>query len=194
MTAAGEAPGPAMLARLRRQPKRALLVAALVPVLVILWIPLLTGGSKPASVPQPATTQPATEAASPPPSAPLAEMAPSTPAAIGRAGVTELSTRIDDLRRPYEPRWHPTDNAPAAPAAAIAPIRVEHDAPQLTPSSILVSPGTRPIAIVQGRPCGVGDAVLGHTIVDITERHVVYRHESRVLTVPLSPPSLGGHR
>lgn len=179
---------------LRRQPKRNLLVLALLPVLVMLWLPLLSGGSKSA---------PSAPAAGPlpsPPSAPLAEMAAPEADALDLPAVTRLSDRIEALMVPYEPRWQPT-REPTRPGNSTTPAidntpkgsvaDLESDDEQLVPSTILISPGRPPIAIVRGRSCRVGDAVHGHTVIAIAEQHMLYRSGSDTVAVRLPAPRLG---
>jgi hypothetical protein len=97
---------------------------------------------------------------------------------------------------PFEPRWQPApepslskDNAPNESLTAAG-----LDAAGLTPSTILMSPGRPAIAIVQGRPCRIGDSILGVTLVGIAEQHVLYRSGNDTLTVQLPSPPLGGPR
>lgn len=188
------APASAAAARalvwLRRQPRRHLLLLALVPVLVAVWMPILTGGTPPAGV-----------AASLSPAAPadgdvsaLAAPAGETSAAALAAATIEATAafeqRVRTLTQPFRPR-HAAPVAPAAPAEE--PRRIDPTPPpaaELAPSAILLSRGSDPVAIVQGRAWRVGDVVAGHRIVAIEERRVVYGDGERTVIADI-PSNLG---
>ena len=181
---------------LRRQPRRNLLVIALLPVLVMMWVPLLTGGSKPAPAAAPTVATPA------PPSAPLAEMAAPSAELPGLPAVTRLGDRIQELLVPYQPRWQadpapPRDTSPRGrtpPPQKGSIADLETDDEHLVPSTILMSSGRPPIAIVSGRAYRVGDSVHGHTVIAIAEQHMLYRSGSNTVAVRLPSPRLGDKR
>ncbi len=193
MSAPTTAPGRTAVDWLRRQPRRNLLVLALLPVLVMMWVPLLTGGSKPAP-----STAP-TVATQTPPSAPLAEVATPSAELPGLPAVTRLGDRIQELLVPYQPRWQPEPTPPEdtspgdrTPRGSVA--EPSTDDRQLVPSTILISSGQPPIAIVNGRAYRVGDAVHGHTVIAIAEQHMLYRSGSNTVAVRLPTPRLGDKR
>lgn len=199
MSAPTTARGKTAVDWLRRQPRRNLLVAALLPVLVIMWLPLLTGGSKPAASTAPTVATPT------PPSAPLAEMAAPSAEIPDLPAVTKLSERVHELLVPFQPRWQPESAQPAdtspgdrtprsdpTPEGPLADL--ETDDRQLVPTTILISAGQPPIAIVNGRACRVGDAVHGHTVIAIAEQHMTYRRGSDSVAVRLPAPRLGDKR
>lgn len=199
MSAPTTGPGRTTVDWLRRQPRRNLLVVALLPVLVIAWLPLLTGGSKPT----PSTTPPG--ATPTPPSTPLAEMAAPSAEIPDQPAVARLGGRIHELLVPYQPRWQPESARPADtspdgrtsqsdPASRASLAEPETDDRQLVPSTILISAGRPPIAIVNGRACRVGDAVHGHTVIAIAEQHMLYRSGSGTVAVRLPAPRLGARR
>lgn len=199
MSAPTTAPGRTAVDWLRRQPRRNLLVVALLPVLVIMWLPLLTGGSKSAPSTAPIIATPT------PPSAPLAELAAPSAEIPDLPTVTRLGERIHELLVPYQPRWQPepappvdtspghgtppSDPAPRGPVAERST-----DDRQLVPTTILISAGQPPIAIVNGRAYRVGDAVHGHTVIAIAEQHMLYRSGSDTVAVRLPAPRLGDKR
>ena len=139
-----ESPAARAVAWLRRQPKRNLLLLALVPLLVWLWLPLLGGErSRPTPPPPalgnaPAAVVPGTAFA-----APLAET----------AGPLAMAQRLAALTAPYQPRWHEHDDpAPfrsTAPGAAAT--STETGPTNWTPTTIVLSDGGPPLAVVQGR-------------------------------------------
>ncbi len=188
-TAAAATPGARALSWVRRQPKRHLLLVALVPVLLLLWLPILTGGTTPAAVA--AKTTPPVAGTAPVAAAPAGESAPGSLATTTIAAAAALEQRVRTLTAPFQPRWIATTPAPvtAPPRAAADPISYS----ALVPSAILLSRGGDPVAIVQGRACRVGDVVAGRTIVAIEERRVVYREGGRTVTADMTGTALGGN-
>lgn len=186
--------GAAFAAWLRRQPRRNLLLLALVPVLVMMWLPLLKGQARnaPAAAPGAASSaMPADVAA-----APLAESAPRAPGPAAIAATAEFEARVKKLIEPYRPRWSgiaamtTPEPAPQAPAARPDPATWS----ALVPTMILITRGAEPLAIVQGRTCRVGDNVAGRTIVAIEERRVIYRDGDNTITAAMASSPPGGQR
>jgi hypothetical protein len=201
MATVTSSPGPAkaaaangLAARLRRMPRRQLLVIALLPVLVLAWLPLLRGGAPTATTPAGAELAAKLPPDAPTPAAPPGETAlVATMAGGSPAAILALGERLRAVQAPFVPRWRGraavTGDAPL-PAAAIA----DHTPAELTPTAILLTRNGPPVAIVQGKPQRVGDQVLGYTIVAIAEGRVDYVQGSRHLTVPLPNKQLGAPR
>lgn len=191
------APLAAARAFLRRQPKRNLLLLALLPVLVVAWLPILTsrgGTGTPAAVPPPVA--PATNGAAAAPVAPVAA-APLGEIAAPAAGLPlqPFEQRLQALARPYARRWSAAaDPAPfrttmgAAAASPAAPA----SGSSWTPTAIVLSPAAPAIAIVQGAPRQVGDRIGERTLVAIEEHRVVYREGDVTIPIALPIPQLGG--
>lgn len=176
------APAPSFAARLRAMPRQRLLLLALTPVLVAVWIPVASGRKRPAAAPPPAA------AAFPAPAAETAAMAPADLPARAAA----LIARLRQLTSPHEPRWTTATGEPFRSALVPAPVDVITTAePELAPSAIVLSRSASPVAIVQGRTCGIGDTVAGRTIVAIEERRVVYRDGDATFAVAMPAPTLG---
>lgn len=179
-------------ARTHRTSKRHIVLIALVPVLVAVWIPVLGGGNRnPKALPAPAA---------PPAAAPAGEVAPPTTA----ASPVDAAQLILDVRRrmaPYEPLWsaaagdpfvagdageRPAEARPEAPApTADAPRDV-----RLVPTTVLLSRGELPIAIIAGRQYRLGDEIDGNRITAIEEQRVVYRRGDEVFAVTIRQPTL----
>jgi hypothetical protein len=186
-SSAPASPTTGLATRLGRLPRRHLLLLALVPVLVVAWLPLLSSGRTNAPTPAGA------EAATPPP-APTGETAATAPKAVGSPeAILALGERLRAVQAPFVPRWRGgaavTGDAPV-PTAAIA----DRTPTELVPTAILLTRNGPPIAIVQGKPQRVGDTVLGHTIVAIAEGRVDYVQGQRQLTVALPNPRIGAPR
>lgn len=193
-TAGTNTPLAAARAFLRRQPKRNLMLLALLPVLVVAWLPLLTGrggSATPPLVPPPATTGVAAASSAAMAAAPLGEIA----AAGAGLPLQPFEQRLHALARPYTRRWSadadPTPfrttmgNAVASPAAPAA-------GSSWTPTAIVLSPTAPAIAIVQGAPRQVGDRIGERTLVAIEEHRVVYREGDVTIPIALPIPQLGG--
>lgn len=194
-TAGTNTPLAAARAFLRRQPKRNLMLLALLPVLVVAWLPLLTGrggSATPALVPPPPATNGVAAASSAAmAAAPLGEIA----AAGAGLPLQPFEQRLHALARPYTRRWSadadPTPfrttmgNAVASPAAPAA-------GSSWTPTAIVLSPTAPAIAIVQGAPRQVGDRIGERTLVAIEEHRVVYREGDVTIPIALPIPQLGG--
>ena len=190
-------PLAAVRAFLRRQPKRNLLLAALLPVLVGAWLPILRGRSDaaptppavPSSQPTSGPTPPA--AAAPIAAAPLGEVANLAP---GMA-LQPFEHRLQALARPYARRWSP-DHDPApfrtTMGAAVANPTAAAGGPTWTPTALVLSPSAPAIAIVQGAPRQVGDRIGERTLITIEEHRVVYREGDVTIPIALPAPQLGG--
>lgn len=177
---------------LARQPRRNVLLVALLPVLVWLWLPLL-GGSRQDAAPAPgaAVSQPAAASGQPPPM-PAGEVAVPTTIADGILAVAAFEARLRELTQPYRPRLGAETNAPVEAAPGVEPAGTPFTG--LVPSAILLSRGGEAMAIVQGNAYRIGDTVAGRTIVAIEERRVVYREGTRTFTAEMGGATLGGHR
>lgn len=169
---------------LRRQPKRNLLLLALVPLLVWLWLPLLSGDRR---RPTPA---PAAVANQPPAEAPVAGAPFAAPLAEG-AGPQVVARQLAALTAPYQPRWHEHDDpAPfrsTAPSAAATP--TEAGPTNWTPTTIVLSDGAPPLAVVQGRPRRIGDRLGPRELVAIEEHRIVWREGTVLIPVALPGPT-----
>lgn len=181
-----------LLAWARRQPRRNLLLVALLPFLVVAWLPLLRGKQPGAS--RSPTDPVASEA---PPAAPLGEFASASTAARvpAEANVPAFATRLETLVAPYTMRWSPTGDP--RPFGRTAPVGdAPTTGPEITyqPSAIVISRGAPPIAIVQGQLRRVGDRIGGRTLVTIDEDRIVYREGDVVIPIALPQPRLGGSR
>lgn len=174
--------------RLRRLPRRYLLLALLVPVLVVLWLPLLTGKSRKDRRPP----SPQEAASTTPPAAPAGETAPARTGASVADAAAALDGRLQRLLTPFVPRMAPHDGNPFR-AQVIAPAIAEakEDA-ELTPTTILLSANARPIAIIGGQPYCPGDAIGSRRIVAIEERRVLFREGNKTYAVSLPEPTLRG--
>lgn len=200
-TTGTNAPLAAARAFLRRQPKRNLLLLALLPVLVVAWLPLLTGrggSATPAVVPPPAApaANPGSNALEPT-TAPARAAAPLGEIAATGAGLPlqPFEQRLHALARPYSRRWSAdADPAPFrstlghAVASPVAPATGSSWAP----TAIVLSPTAPAIAIVQGAPRQVGDRIGERTLVAIEEHRVVYREGDVTIPIALPAPQLGG--
>lgn len=191
-----------------RLTRRHVVLIALVPVLFAVWIPVLSGGSRrPAPAPTP-TAVPAETAPDAPPATPVAETAieSATDAGPLAAVVTssnELTQRLSALSTPFQPRWamrrsdpfqKPTGPGPeTAPTPAPSPTQpmASRQDVDLAPAAVLLSAGQQPLAIIGGRTYRPGDEVLGHTIVAIEERRVVFRRADQTFAVSMPAPTLG---
>lgn len=196
MSATAEArtarPASAFRAWLARQPRRHLLLVALLPVLVVAWLPIV-GGRAPAQPKAAAAPGAAGGVAAgiEPAAAPLGETAGSAVTATIDA-TAAFEARVLELTQPFRPRFGaellppPEPSTPTTEAATAA-------APVLVPSAILLSRGGEPLAIVQGHAYRVGDTVAGRTIVAIEERRVVYREGGRTFAAAMGE-ALGTQR
>ena len=177
-----ESPAARAVAWLRRQPKRNLLLLALVPMLVWLWLPLL-GGERRRPTPTP-TAPPNVPAAVVPGTAFAAPLAES-------AGPLAMAQRLAALTAPYRPRWHEHDDpAPfrsTAPGAAAT--STETGPTNWTPTTIVLSDGGPPLAVVQGRPRRIGDHLGPRELVAIEEHRVVWREGAVLIPVALPGPT-----
>ena len=176
-----------VLAHMRALKTRHLLLLALLPLFVVLWLPLLRG--RPAVVPT--ALDPAPVAT---PAAPAAETAPAPGSTNAVASAAALGARLQQLMQPFEPRWSP-DQDPGPFQATITtpdPESVVAQDSRLVPSAIVLSRTEAPVAIVHGQSYRPGDSVHGHLIVAIEERRVVYRDGIRTYAVPIPQPTLGG--
>lgn len=185
---------PATLSnRLRRIPRRALLVIGLLPMLVWLWLPLLSGKQPPAPAPV-APVDAVAPVASPEPAqlaaAPAGEIAAATPPG-SEAAIARLTTRVQALLQPYQPRWNPNELRVAAEVPRAAPTDTAEAAdPRLVPTLIVTSLAQAAVAIVHGRAYRVGDEVDGRKVIEIAERHIVYREGERTFAVDFPRPAL----
>jgi hypothetical protein len=183
--------------RLPRPSKKNAMLLALVPVLVVVWIPVLRGKQRPAPPPRPA---PAIETDEPP-AAPGVETAPTMPAASAVTGASDLTHRLQDLMVPFTARWSaadgdpfvPVDATPKPPDATQVPPGTPATQSDLTlvPSAVLISRGDAPLAIIGGRSYRTGDHVDGRRIVGIEERRVLFEHGGKTFAVSLPQPTLG---
>lgn len=179
----GGATDSSIFARLRRAPKRNIALALLVPVLVVLWLPLLTGKK---SRTTPAANEAPTDGT---PAAPAAETAaPVNPVVAAIA----LDERLQRLVLPYEPRWSASrDPAPFRTPVVVAAETVADADAALVPSSIVLSSGQTPFAIIGGHIYRPGDTVDGRSILAIEERRVLFRDGNKTYAVSLPAPDLG---
>jgi hypothetical protein len=178
---------------LKRQPRRHLALFALLPVLVVVWLPVLTGRQAPATIAANVAARGEIDATPTAAAAPSGETARGALAGTAIAAAAAFEERVRELTRPFQPRSMAiATQAPAevAPRAEAAPVSYS----ALVPSAILLSRGGEAVAIVQGRPCRVGDVVAGSTIVAIEERRVVYRDGARTVAADMATPALGGDR
>lgn len=187
------APLAAARAFLRRQPKRNLLLLALLPVLVVAWLPLLTGGGSAARpAPLPTGTPAANDAndSTAPAAAPLGEIA-----ATAGLALRPFEQRLQALARPYARRWS-ADADPAPFRTTMGTAVASSVTPALgsswTPTAIVLSPTAPAIAIVQGAPRQVGDRIGERTLIAIEEHRVVYREGDVTIPIALPAPQLGG--
>lgn len=190
--------GAPKVARQRpRFDRRLLVLVLLLPVLVAVWIPLLSGGSAPSAAP-------AATPAAPPPAAPAGESV-AVATAADAAAPFDTRTLLADVRdriASYEPRWSRVARDPFAvvgaepPAEAPVPITPTGTTPAaaLVPSAVLLSEGQPPIAIVGGRACRPGDDVADCHIVRIEERRVVYRRNGVTFAVAIPSPAAAKER
>lgn len=188
-----KAPLAAARAFLRRQPKRNLLLLALLPVLVVAWLPLLTGPggtARPAPVPPGPITASDPNDATAAAAAPLGEIA--FPASLS---LRPFEQRLQALARPYARRWS-ADADPAPFRTTMGAAVATTDAPAVgsswTPTAIVLSPSAPAIAIVQGAPRQVGDRIGERTLIAIEEHRVVYREGDVTIPIALPAPQLGG--
>lgn len=172
------------IAWLRRQPKRNLLLLALVPLLVWLWLPLLSGDRRRATPPA------ATAANTPPAEVAVAGTPFAAPLAEG-AGPQVVARQLAALTAPYQPRWHehddPTPFRSTAPGAASTP--AETGPTNWTPTTIVLSAGVPPLAVVQGRPRRIGDRLGPRELVAIEEHRIVWREGAVLIPVALPGPT-----
>lgn len=177
----GAAPNRTLLARLGRLQKRHLALALLVPVLVVLWLPLITGKKKSPNAPA---------AAGDPAAAPAGEPArPTNPIDAALA----LDERLERLVLPYEPRWSARrDPAPFRAPVVFAAETVANADAALVPSSIVLSAGQAPFAIIAGHIYRPGDTIDGRSILAIEERRVLFREGNKTYAVSLPAPTLRG--
>lgn len=190
---------------LRTRPPRQWLLAALLPVLVGAWLPLLRGRadgpSAAPTTPSPAATNAGTFANPPPglapgPSSPLAAAPLGEIAApLGALATQPFEQRLQALGRAYQPRW----SAEADPAPFRSTLRAEvqgNDTTAIgtswTPTAIVLSPTAPAIAIVQGAPRHVGDRIGERTLIAIEEHRIVYREGDVTIPIALPTPQLGG--
>ena len=177
-----------LTARLRRLPRRYLMLALLVPVLVVLWLPLLTGKSRNERRPPP----PPDTATATPSAAPAGETASTRTGASVAEAAAALEGRLQQLLTPFAPRMSPRDGNPfRAPVIAPAVAEAMEDA-ELTPTTILLSANARPIAIIGGQPYCPGDTIGSRRIVAIEERRVLFREGNKTYAVSLPEPTLRG--
>ena len=177
-------PANALLARLRRVPKRNLALVLLLPVLVALWLPLLTGTSRSRGVAPP----PGPGA---PPSAPAAETAGEVTGTDAVTAAASLSQRLQQLDTPFRARWSPAhDPAPFRAPSIVSAETVSDAAAELVPSSIVLSEGQTPVAIIGGRTYRPGDQIHGRNILGIEERRVLFREGNKTYAVSLPEPTL----
>jgi hypothetical protein len=188
------APLAAARAFLRRQPKRNLLLLALLPVLVVAWLPLLTGrggAATPAAVTPPAANGAAVAPGAPVAAAPLGEIA----AAGAGLPLQPFEQRLQALARPYSRRWSAdADPAPfrTTVGTAVASPVAAATSSSWSPTAIVLSPTAPAIAIVQGAPRQVGDRIGERTLIAIEEHRVVYREGDVTIPIALPAPQLGG--
>lgn len=192
---AGPSPFAAVGAFLRRQPKRNLLLVALLPVLVVAWLPLLRGRSD--AQPTAASTPMAPTANGAPPPASAVAAAPLGEVAVAGTGLQlqPFEARLRALAQPYARRWS-ADHDPApfrtTMGAAAASSAVPATGTTWAPSAIVLSPDAPAIAIVQGAPRQVGDRIGERTLIAIEEHRVVYREGDVTIPIALPTPQLGG--
>ncbi|MBL8737708.1 MAG: hypothetical protein JNL12_14850 [Planctomycetes bacterium] len=177
-------PASRAVAWLRRQQKRNLLLLGLVPLLVWLWLPLLSGDRR---RPTPA---PATVANTSPTVAPVPGTAFAAPLAEG-AGPQVVARQLAALTAPYQPRWHEHDDP--APFRSTAPgsaaTTTEAGPTNWTPTTVVLSDGMPPLAVVQGRPRRIGDRLGPRELVAIEEHRIVWREGAVLIPVALPGPT-----
>ncbi|MBK8974939.1 MAG: hypothetical protein IPM29_03355 [Planctomycetes bacterium] len=188
----------------RRPAGRHLLLIALLPVLVAVWIPILTDAShsEPPAVIAMRAPVPLAAAAAPayvPPAAPLGETAASLPiptAGLWTLPTAELAPRLGGLIAPFRPRWSEgTRRDPFAPVEhSVEPIVAAPASRIPIPSSIVLSRTQPPIAVIGGRVCRQGDEVEGLVVIAIEERRVLFRDGDRICSATLPAPAFGGNR
>ncbi|MBL9079444.1 MAG: hypothetical protein JNL08_18220 [Planctomycetes bacterium] len=179
--------------RPRRLDRRLLALVLLVPVLVVAWIPVLSGPA-----PRPSAAPRSTALPEPPP-APAGETAvPSLPP----PDAATLAVRVQRQVAAFAARWSPTDADPFHPDSGAGAPRSEpkpttvpapersHRA-ELVPTAVLQSQGELPLAIIGGQTYRPGDEVAGHRIVAIEERRVVFRRGDETFAVSIPQPTLG---
>lgn len=176
--------------RRRRLGRRHVVLLALLPLLVAAWIPVLSP-ARPAGPAQPPP-------APPPMPAPGGETAGAATAAGGGPATTaaplDLAALFERIQRGAATRWDPARHGdPFAPAdhADVTP-QPEAARAALRPSSIYLSPGRPPVAIIDGRPCRPGDAIGGVVVHAIEERRVLFRDGDRTYAASLPEPALAG--
>ncbi len=185
-------------ADMRANPRKRFILIALLPVMIVVWVPVLKGGSSSPSPPRPTTpssSSPGEEAAAPPPPIDL-ELR-------GRLG--EL---VGDLDVDWEPVWagledeHPfgipvnqsdedSASADADPRQRVAPGSKEDDearlAATLFPTSTFLSEKHGDVAIIDGFPYRTGEEIEHFVIQEIKTRAVVLKglHGIYELDIPL---------
>ncbi len=179
------AAGGSVLHRLRRMPKRNLVLLLLAPVLVTLWLPLLRG--KPARTAKPSANA---STAVDTPAAPAGETA--APLSPIEAAI-QTQDRLAGLTTPLRPRWSPVHGGePFRPFDVVPTVTVADGDQTFTPTAIVLSAGRPPVAIIAGQMYRPGDSLGGRSIVAIEERRVVYRDGNKTVAVPLPDPALRG--
>lgn len=175
-----------LLAGLRRMPRRYLALAALVPVLIVLWLPILTGSRRSTGAGSPA-------AVNAPPAAPAGETA-ATPTSVGAiTNAAALRDRLQGLLAPYTPKWTPVaDKSPFRAPIVVATEALTAADAGITPTTILLGVGTTPVAIIGGQPYRPGDTIDGRSILAIEERRVLFREGNKTYAVSLPEPTLRG--
>jgi hypothetical protein len=173
------------LSPFRRRPRQTLLLGALLPVLVTVWMPVLRGSAPPAagpgSAPALATADPTPTKSHPVEAASLAERMERI---RGHLGTRDRAPAIDD------PFAH--DGAAPAPAVTRDGLPDDVRAADLTPTSIALSRVVHPIAIIRGRPYRPGDRIDDFVILAIEERRVLLGRGNDVWAVAIPEPTLGG--
>lgn len=186
LRSAGETTPARAMAWLRRQPKRNLLLVALVPLMVWLWLPLLRGDKR---NPAPA---PGTTGRTPNDAAPAATFAAPFAAPLAEtAGPQALAQRLAASTAPFTPRWRELDDpAPFRSTAPGAETTPNPTGPtNWTPTTIVLSAGAPPLAVVQGRPRQVGDRLGARELVAIEEHRIVWREGAVLIPVALPGPT-----
>ncbi|MEM7202800.1 MAG: hypothetical protein AAF628_21250 [Planctomycetota bacterium] len=188
---------PSGFASFRQNPTKTVMLVALLPVMVVVWIPVLrpaaprpvdaSASLSPAGQAVPATVVADVEEASgvEGPAVDTDALRELVDRALGRAGPRQVAGVLGDP-------FGGTSPVPAVPLAetmldesSLAPAPAE-----LVPSSVMLSSAQDPIAVIRGRACRRGDEIDGFVVVSIEERRVLLqsRESGRVFTIDMPVP------
>ncbi len=189
--------------RLSRVSKKTVLLVLLAPVLVLVWIPVLTGSSKstaPKVQPKPAVAAGPAELGNAASTAQFMAPAPMGETAAGIQPVASAPLTLGVLKRDatdairhVAPRWKDRRD-PFGSGDPVAEVQTEPRDLTWSPTSILLSQGLPPIAVINGRSYRTGDRVGSVFIVKIEERRVTYRDGDRLFSAELAIPQIEAPR